>query len=144
MNWPPIWKYRLEITYNDGRIQFEEHTCLKSARFSITCSKRVYQYNEEFVNRKIRPISYTIINTCDNSVVYEYFVNKPKTSNKKTIKRSELIEEIKRLYKSMYRISQTCVNESKQHISSDEAISKIRELIYLPDSITRNKYVGEE
>ena len=144
MKVPPTWKYRLKTTYNSGSIQFEDHTSLKSARLSISHSKSWYRYDEDFVNSEIRPISYTIINTCDNSVVYEYYVNKPKTSNKKTIKRSELIEEIKRLYKSMCRISQTCVNESKWHISSDEAISKIRELIYLPDSITRNKYVGKE
>lgn len=144
MKIPMTWKYRLDTSYSDGSIIFENHTSMKSARSSITCSKELYQYDEDFVNRKIRPISYAIINTCDNSVVYEYSVNKSKTSNKKTIKRSELIEEIKRLYKSMYRISQTCVNESKRHISSDEAMCRIRKLIYLPDSVTRNNYVGEE
>ena len=43
---------------------------------------------------------------------------------------NELISVLKKYRHSMFIIGETCVNESKCHISTQDAIQKIRENIY--------------
>ena len=44
--------------------------------------------------------------------------------------KDQLIYLIEQYYHSQFLISETCVEESKQHISSDKAIKKIRNYLY--------------
>lgn len=55
----------------------------------------------------------------------------------------ELREELRKLYHSMFIIGEVCVEESKQHISSERAINKIRESIYWNQSSERFRLLGE-
>lgn len=46
------------------------------------------------------------------------------------LSKEQLIYLIEQLVHSQFLISETCVEESKLHIASDEAVSKIRKYIY--------------
>ena len=46
------------------------------------------------------------------------------------LSKDQLIYLIEQFYRSQFLISEVCVEESKQHISSERAIKKIRNLLY--------------
>ena len=46
------------------------------------------------------------------------------------LSKDQLIYLIEQFYHSQFLISEVCVDESKQHISSERAIKKIRNLLY--------------
>ena len=46
------------------------------------------------------------------------------------LSKDQLIYLIEQFYHSQFLISETCVEESKQHISSERAIKKIRNCLY--------------
>ena len=46
------------------------------------------------------------------------------------LSKDQLIYLIEQYYHSQFLISEVCVDESKQHISSERAIKKIRNLLY--------------
>lgn len=46
------------------------------------------------------------------------------------LSKEQLIYLIEQFYRSQFLISCVCVDESKQHISSDDAVEKIRGYIY--------------
>ena len=46
------------------------------------------------------------------------------------LSKDQLIYLIEQFYHSQFLISETCVEESKQHISSEKAIKKIRNYLY--------------
>ena len=46
------------------------------------------------------------------------------------LSKEQLIYLIEQYYHSQFLISEVCVEESKQHISSERAIKKIRNLLY--------------
>lgn len=46
------------------------------------------------------------------------------------LSKEQLIYLIEQLVHGQFLISETCVEESKSHIASDEAVSKIRKYIY--------------
>ena len=46
------------------------------------------------------------------------------------LSKEQLIYLIEQFYHSQFLISEVCVEESKQHISSERAIKKIRNLLY--------------
>ena len=46
------------------------------------------------------------------------------------LSKEQLIYLIEQYYHSQFLISETCVDESKQHISSEKAIKKIRNYLY--------------
>lgn len=48
----------------------------------------------------------------------------------KELSKDQLIYLIEQYYHSQFLISETCVDESKQHISSERAVEKIRNRIY--------------
>ena len=51
------------------------------------------------------------------------------------LSKDQLIYLIEQFYHSQFLISETCVDESKQHISSEQAIQEIREYLYdMPDT----------
>ena len=56
------------------------------------------------------------------------------TKSKKAVlnelSKEQLIYLIEQMNKSLFRISEVCVDESKCHIASDKAVDKIRDYIY--------------
>ena len=46
------------------------------------------------------------------------------------LSKDQLIYLIEQFYHSQFLISETCVEESKQHISSEKAVQKIRSYLY--------------
>ena len=46
------------------------------------------------------------------------------------LSKEQLIYLIEQFYHSQFLISETCVEESKQHISSEKAVQKIRSYLY--------------
>ena len=51
------------------------------------------------------------------------------------LSKEQLIYLIEQYYHSQFLISEVCVEESKQHISSEQAIQEIREYLYdMPDT----------
>lgn len=46
------------------------------------------------------------------------------------LSKDQLIYLIEQFYHSQFLISETCVEESKQHISSENAVQKIRSYLY--------------
>lgn len=46
------------------------------------------------------------------------------------LSKDQLIYLIEQYYHSLFLISEICVSESKQHISSEDAVEKIRENLY--------------
>ena len=46
------------------------------------------------------------------------------------LSKDQLIYLIEQYYHSQFLISEVCVNESKQHISSEKAVQKIRSCLY--------------
>ena len=46
------------------------------------------------------------------------------------LSKEQLIYLIEQFYHSQFLISETCVDESKQHISSENAVQKIRSYLY--------------
>ena len=51
------------------------------------------------------------------------------------LSKDQLIYLIEQFYHSQFLISETCVDESKCHISSEKAINKIRSYLYdMPDT----------
>lgn len=51
------------------------------------------------------------------------------------LSKDQLIYLIEQYYHSQFLISETCVDESKQHISSERAVRKIRNYLYDMPSI---------
>lgn len=51
------------------------------------------------------------------------------------LSKEQLIYLIEQLHRSQCLISETCVDESKMHISSDKAVNKIRDYIYQMPSL---------
>ena len=51
------------------------------------------------------------------------------------LSKDQLIYLIEQFYHSQFLISEACVDESKQHISSENAVQKIRSYLYdMPDT----------
>ena len=51
------------------------------------------------------------------------------------LSKDQLIYLIEQFYHSQFLISEVCVEESKQHISSEQAIQEMREYLYdMPDT----------
>lgn len=49
----------------------------------------------------------------------------------KTLSKDQLIYLIEQFHHSMFMISEVCVEESKRHIKSDDAVDQIRDYIYV-------------
>ena len=62
-------------------------------------------------------------------------MNKHEKEILKELEKEHLIYLIEQLVKSQFYISETCVEESKWHISSDKAIDKIRKYLYKMPSL---------
>lgn len=61
-----------------------------------------------------------------------------------TLSKEQLIYLIEQLNSSLFLISETCVNESKWHIDSAEAVERIREDIYdMPCAYNETKLKAE-
>lgn len=57
-------------------------------------------------------------------------MTKLKKSVLEELSKEQLIYLIEQLDRSQFLIGETCVNESKLHISSDKAVDKIREYLF--------------
>ena len=60
------------------------------------------------------------------------------------LSKDQLIYLIEQFYHSQFLISETCVDESKQHISSKQAIQEIREYLYdMPDTYNVDNFKAQ-
>lgn len=60
------------------------------------------------------------------------------------LSKDQLIYLIEQYYHSQFLISETCVDESKQHISSEKAVEKIRSYLYdMPSTYNVNNFKAQ-
>ena len=60
------------------------------------------------------------------------------------LSKDQLIYLIEQYYYSQFLISEICVDESKQHISSENAIKKIRDYLYdMPDTYNVDNFKAQ-
>lgn len=60
------------------------------------------------------------------------------------LSKEQLIYLIEQYYYSQFLIGETCVEESKQHISSEKAIKKIRNYLYdMPNTYNVDNYKAQ-
>ena len=60
------------------------------------------------------------------------------------LSKDQLIYLIEQFYHSQFLISEVCVEESKQHISSEQAIQEIREYLYdMPDTYNVDNFKAQ-
>ena len=60
------------------------------------------------------------------------------------LSKDQLIYLIEQFYHSQFLISETCVDESKYHISSENAVQKIRSYLYdMPDTYNVDNFKAQ-